>query len=48
MAVRMIWDISPKTFFINFEKKKQASATVISKLIKNKKGDVSQITRTVM
>ena len=40
MAVRLIWDISLELFFSSILKSTQASARVISKLIKNNKGDI--------
>ena len=45
LTERVIWDISPDLVFIKFE---IASAMVISKLIKDNKGGVYQISRTVM
>ena len=45
IAVRVILDISPMLFFINFER---TWARVVSKLIKSNKDDISQISQTVL
>ena len=47
MAVGEIWDISPLLFFINFQIT-LAVALGDFKFDKNKKGDISQISRTAM
>ena len=44
MAVRVIWDILPELFFINF----QIAARVISNFIKSNKGKISQISWTAI